>query len=81
MEYFKNIYDYFRTWGNMRFNDLPQLINTLSLLNEDFAGLDNFNKLLKSFNMFLRTSSACRGLQGSWIGAAKNKKRKLKKKI
>ena len=57
----------------MRFNDLPQLINTLSLLNEDFAGLDNFNKLLKSFNKFLRTSSACRGLQGSWIGAAKSK--------
>ena len=33
--------DYFITGGNASFNDLSQLINTLS--NQDFAGLDNFN--------------------------------------
>ena len=41
------IHDYFRTGGNGSFNDLSQLINTLS--NQDFAGLDNFNKLEKLF--------------------------------
>ena len=51
--------DYFRTRGNARFNDLSQLINTLS--NQDFAGLDNFNKLENLFCM--------QGLQGSWINA------------
>ena len=51
--------DYFRTRGNSRFNDLSQLINTLS--NQDFAGLDNFNKLENLFCM--------QGLQGSWINA------------
>ena len=32
--------DYFRTMGKSSFNDLSQLINTLS--NQDFAGLDKF---------------------------------------
>ena len=51
-------HDYFKTRGNVCFNDfnLSQLINTLS--NQDFAGFDNFNKLEKLY-------SACRGLQGS----------------
>ena len=43
------IHDYFRTRGNARFNDLSQLINTLSLSNQDFAGLDSFNKLENLF--------------------------------
>ena len=34
------IYDYFRNRGNASFNDLSQLINTLS--NQDFDGLDKF---------------------------------------
>ena len=34
---------YFRTRGNARFNDMSQLINTLS--NQDCAGLDNLYKL------------------------------------
>ena len=34
------IHDYFRTRGNASFNDLSQLINTLS--NQDFAGFDKF---------------------------------------
>ena len=34
------IHDYFRTMGKSSFNDLSQLINTLS--NQDFAGLDKF---------------------------------------
>ena len=37
------IHDYFRTRGNPSFNDLSQLINTLSI--QDFAGSDEFNKL------------------------------------
>ena len=37
------IHDCFRTGGNA--NDLSQLINSLSLPNQDFAGLDNFNRL------------------------------------
>ena len=41
------MHDYFRTRGNGSFNDLSQLINTLS--NQDFAGLDNFNKLENLF--------------------------------
>ena len=43
------IHCYFRTRGNSRFNDFSQLINTFSLSNEDFAGLDNFNKLENLF--------------------------------
>ena len=45
------IHDYFRTRGNVCFNDLnlSQLINTLS--NQDFAGFDNFNKLENIFCM------------------------------
>ena len=39
------IHDYFRTRGNARFNDLSELKNALSLSNQDYAGLDNFNKL------------------------------------
>ena len=39
------IHDYFRTMGKSSFNDLSQLINTLS--NQDFAGLDKF-RLRKS---------------------------------
>ena len=34
------IQDYFRTGGNTSFNNLSQIINTLS--NQDFAGLDKF---------------------------------------
>ena len=34
------MHDYFRTRGNVSFNDLSQLINTLS--GQDFAGLDKF---------------------------------------
>ena len=34
------IHDYFRTRGNASFNNLSQIINTLS--NQDFAGLDKF---------------------------------------
>ena len=41
--------DCFRTRGNARLNDLSQLLNTLS--NQDFAGLDNFNKLENLFCM------------------------------
>ena len=41
------IHDYFKARGNDRFNDLSQLINTLS--KQDFAGLDNFNKLENLF--------------------------------
>ena len=37
------IHDYFKTRRNARFNDLSQIRNTLS--NQDWAGLDNFNKL------------------------------------
>ena len=37
------IHDCFRTGGNA--NDLSQLIDSLSLLNQDFVGLDNFNRL------------------------------------
>ena len=43
------IHDYFRTSGNDSFNDLSQLINTLS--NQNFAGLDKFNKLENLFCM------------------------------
>ena len=39
------IHDCFRTGGNA--NDLSQLIDSLSLLNQDFVGLDNFNRLEK----------------------------------
>ena len=41
------IHYYFRSRGNAEFNDLSQVINTLSLSRQDFAGLDNFNKLEK----------------------------------
>ena len=34
------IHDYFRTKGDASFNNLSQIINTVS--NQDFAGLDNF---------------------------------------
>ena len=34
------IYDLFKTRGNTSFNNLPQMITTLS--NQDFAGLDKF---------------------------------------
>ena len=34
------MHDYFRTRGNVSFNDLSQLVNTLS--SQDFAGLDKF---------------------------------------
>ena len=37
------IHDCFRTRGNA--NDLSQLVDSLSLSNQDFAGLDNFNRL------------------------------------
>ena len=67
------IHYYFRSRGNARFNDLSQVINTLSLSRQDFAGLDNFNKLENLFCM--------QGLQRSLIGAVKIKNRKLKKKI
>ena len=43
------IHDYFRNRTNARFNDLCQLINTLSLSNQDFAGFNNFNKLENLF--------------------------------
>ena len=66
------IHYYFRSRGNARFNDLSQVINTLSLSRQDFAGLDNFNKLENLFCM--------QGLQRSLIGAVKIKNRKLKKK-
>ena len=39
------IHDYFRTRRNARFNDLSQLINTLSLSNQGLASFDSFNKL------------------------------------
>ena len=39
------VHDYFRTRENARFNDLSELKNALSLSNQDYAGLDNFNKL------------------------------------
>ena len=35
------IHDYFRTRENARFNDLSQLINTLSWSNQDFSCLGN----------------------------------------
>ena len=44
-------YNYFRTRGNVSFSDLSQLINTLS--NQDFAGLDKFNKLINKLNKYL----------------------------
>ena len=44
------IHDYFRTRRNASFNDLSQLINSLS--NQDFAVLDNFNKLENLFCMW-----------------------------
>ena len=37
------IHDCFRTRGNA--NDLSQLIDSLSLSNQDFTGLDNFDRL------------------------------------
>ena len=43
------IHNYFRTREIVRFIDLPQLINTLSLSNQDFAGLVNFDKLENLF--------------------------------
>ena len=44
------IHDYFRISRNAKFKDLSQLINTLSLSNQDFASLNNFNKLLNLFS-------------------------------
>ena len=68
------IHDYFKTMGNVCFNDfnLSQLLNTLS--NQDFAGFNNLNKLENLY-------SACRGLQGSWVGAVERKKENCGKKI
>ena len=45
------IHDYFRTMGNVCFNNfnLPQQINTLS--NQDFTGFGNFNNLENLFCM------------------------------
>ena len=49
------IHDYFRTRGNACFNNLSQQTNTLS--NQDFAGLDNFNKFGATvLNLWLDTS-------------------------
>ena len=42
---FFKIHDHFRTRESPRFNDVSQLINALSLSNQDFSGLDNFNQL------------------------------------
>ena len=39
------LHDYFRARGNARFNHLSQLINTLSLSDQDFADLGNFNTM------------------------------------
>ena len=42
------IHDYFRTRGNARFNDLSQLINTLS--SQDFSGLHNLGNLWRTLD-------------------------------
>ena len=74
------IHNYFITRGNARFNDLPELINTIS--NQDFVSLDNFNKLENLFCM--RGEGEGRGgegLQASWIDTVKRKKENYRETI